>query len=87
MKHTKGKWELSFDFNEIIACNGIMEETVCKFESIEKATANANLIVAAPELLGALQKVEDWIMNKDIGDGKMVLPRTEILQAIKKATS
>ena len=59
-------------------------------KSLEEVKANAALIAAAPELLGALQEVMEWISEWDpnfASDDKWPIARDAALAAIAKATS
>ena len=63
MKHTKGKWTAShiseFEF-DIIDENGRTISTVTNWKEQE---ANASLIASAPELIEALQSINDLKVN------------------------
>ena len=63
MKHTKGKWTAShiseFEF-DIIDENGRTISTVTNWNEQE---ANASLIASAPELIEALQSINDLKVN------------------------
>ena len=87
--HTPGPWEFSADFNEIQAHIGMI--TICELDPPPATTpaaraeweANIRLIVAAPELLAALE-----LAIECIGDDMRYVPFAEeqrIRAAIAKA--
>ena len=63
MKHTKGKWTAShiseFEF-DIIDENG---RTISTVKNWNEQEANANLIASAPELIEALQSINELKVN------------------------
>lgn len=80
-KHTPGKWVVGND-NEIRAEHGGMIASAYMWNSgkesripgvrldlsSEEVKANAKLIAAAPELLGALKKMQKYIVERNLGD-------------------
>lgn len=100
-KHTKGPWHTKRVDNLILKKNssanllldkddfgiGILSSWKDSPETEEEATANANLIAAAPDMLEALETAREWIdfCKFSVGGGLSVLK--EIDAAIAKARS
>ena len=97
MKHTNGPWEvtpvLSYEghmiYRQIKSINAnVYKSSIASTGIDELAEANAHLIAAAPELLEALQAVDDYAKDNET-KGLSVTKPSEVFdlcqQAIKKA--
>ena len=99
-KHTPAPWEISHEDEDIIIESNIREVDICQIVGgryFEEDEANAKLIAAAPELLEAAIKLQEWNQkyppNKVYDYGRAKAIETELteivnmqLEAIKKAT-
>lgn len=90
-KHTPGPWTFSTSPQPngcpIVGARGLMvamlAHSVNEPKQVDTAIANANLIAAAPDMLDALEDVDEWLM-----DDRYNLPDDvveKIRAAIKKA--
>ena len=84
-KHTPGPWSIG-DSTIVYDDNGYEIAFIYKNENIEHAPANAKLIAAAPELLAALQYVEEHRKNGYMRGDQFKFMDKIILPAIAKAT-
>lgn len=96
-KHTPKPWQEVYDTNGITrgirGWHGPESVNVINWNGISRATsttgqANARLIVAAPDLLAALQDVDVLWMHHSVAhsDGKISPLHEKVIAAIAKAT-
>jgi hypothetical protein len=97
-KHTKGRWKQVWNENNSpstciiksvisdVLTNKTKDVSICSIKTNESDMYNANLIVAAPELLEALQLIYSLYGNRSdfISPYKQAWIKAE--EAIKKAT-
>ena len=81
MRHTNGEWIV----NRHTTMNLPYKYTVSNYqETDEEAEANAKLIAAAPDLLGACGKAFNYLDIRNLGDTADTLEKI-LRQAINKA--
>ena len=93
MKHTKGEWGISkhyYGYKILIDGNKIADvwnkrESYAVTE--EEALANAKLIASAPELLKALNLIQEYINKMGVVSIAMTTIKNTANKAIKKATT
>lgn len=96
MKHTKGKWHYKMFGQARLNCNCVIssdnDDTICVMKRDDNADretqeANAKLITAAPDLLGACNKFIELFNNSDMRPEDEAHELAAIVKsAIKKAT-
>ncbi|HCK4463466.1 TPA: hypothetical protein N0H24_006107 [Pseudomonas aeruginosa] len=97
-KHTPGPWKVGTPGPNgcytVGTQGGLMTamiaHSICEPDQIETANANARLMAAAPEMLGALQHIEEY-WNRDSNEQAMTDALWHIIEtaqaAIAKATA
>ena len=98
-KHTPGPWIIDdlhakdkyssvlwYDIKDSIGTKLIEVKGIHYGVNNDEAEANANLIVAAPEMLGRLEFIVEYINTLDNPSVALQLVRAEAEESIKKAT-
>jgi hypothetical protein len=83
-KHTPGPWRISQHDDFRIECGALTIANVVEnsMHRMDEAQANAKLIVAAPDLLAALEAIADqWMTKGEVGVSKIDAARRAIAKA------